>query len=202
MRKLDRQLLDKIKKASNIINMKSRQSGSSWIVTSAAVASEMDKIFNPERKKEERDKKLNQLLSMSDKQLKYDIAYLKMARDWSELSHCDRKKVGALIVKNGMIISDGYNGTPSGYDNCCENDNWETHWYTIHAESNAILKCARWGHSCDGATLYLTHSPCKDCSKSILQSGIKRVVYIEDYKDLEGVNFLINSGIQVEKINI
>jgi dCMP deaminase len=202
MRKLDRQLLDRIKKASNIINMKSRQSGSNWIVTSSAVASEMDKIFNPERKKEERDKKLNQLLSMSDKQLKYDIAYLKMAKEWSELSHCERKKVGALIVKNGMIISDGYNGTPSGYDNCCENDNWETHWYTIHAESNAILKCARWGHSCDGATLYLTHSPCKDCSKSILQSGIHRVVYIEEYKDLEGVNFLISSGIQVEKINI
>ena len=202
MRKLDRQLLDKIKKASNIINMKSRQSGSSWIVTSAAVASEMDKIFNPERKKEERDKKLNQLLSMSDKQLKYDIAYLKMAKEWSELSHCERKKVGSLIVKNGMIISDGYNGTPSGYDNCCENENWETHWYTIHAESNAILKCARWGHSCDGATLYLTHSPCKDCSKSVLQSGIRRVVYIEDYKDLEGVNFLTNSGIQVEKISI
>jgi dCMP deaminase len=202
MRKLDRQLLDRIKKASNIINMKSRQSGSNWIVTSSAVAIEMDKIFNPERKKEERDKKLNQLLSMSDKQLKYDIAYLKMAKEWSELSHCERKKVGALIVKNGMIISDGYNGTPSGYDNCCENDNWETHWYTIHAESNAILKCARWGHSCDGATLYLTHSPCKDCSKSILQSGIQRVVYIEEYKDLEGVNFLISSGIQVEKINI
>jgi dCMP deaminase len=202
MRKLDRQLLDKIKKASNIINTKSRQSGSNWIVTSTAVASEMDKIFNPERKKEERDKKLNQLLSMSDKQLKYDIAYLKMAKEWSELSHCERKKVGALIVKNGMIISDGYNGTPSGYDNCCENENWETHWYTIHAESNAILKCARWGHSCDGATLYLTHSPCKDCSKSVLQSGIRRVVYIEDYKDLEGVNFLTNSGIQVEKISI
>jgi len=202
MRKLDRQLLDKIKKASNIINMKSRQSGSSWIVTSAAVASEMDKIFNPERKKEERDKKLNQLLSMSDKQLKYDIAYLKMAKEWSELSHCERKKVGALIVKNGMIISDGYNGTPSGYDNCCENDNWETHWYTIHAEANAILKCARHGHSCDGSTLYQTHSPCKECSKLILQSGITRLVYIEDYKDLEGVEFLKNSGIKVEKIEI
>jgi len=202
MRKLDRQLLDKIKKASNIINMKSRQSGSNWIVTSAVVASEMDKIFNPEIKRDERDKKINQLLSMNDKQLRYDVTYLKMAKEWSELSHCDRKKVGALIVKNGMIISDGYNGTPSGYDNCCENENWETHWYTIHAESNAILKCARWGHSCEGSTLYLTHSPCKDCSKSILQSGIKRVVYIEDYKDLEGVNFLINSGIQVEKINI
>jgi dCMP deaminase len=197
----DKELLDKIIKASNIINMKTRQSGSNWIITSSAVSSAMDKIFNPDRKKEERDKKINQLLNM-DKQLRYDIAYLKMAKEWSELSRCERKKVGALIVKNGMIISDGYNGTPSGYDNCCENDNWETHWYTIHAESNAILKCARWGHSCDGATLYLTHSPCKDCSKSILQSGIQRVVYIEEYKDLEGVNFLISSGIQVEKINI
>jgi dCMP deaminase len=202
MRKLDREFLDRLSKASNIINLKSRRSGASWMVTSAAVASEFDKIFNSEKKQKDRDKKLNQLLSMNDKQLKYDITYLKMAKTWSELSHCERKKVGALIVKNGMIISDGYNGTPSGYDNCCETENWETHWYTIHAESNAILKCARWGHSCEGATLYLTHSPCKDCSKSILQSGIKRVVYIEDYKDLEGVNFLINSGIQVEKINI
>ena len=202
MRKLDREFLDRLSKASNIINLKSRRSGANWMVTSAAVASEFDKIFNSEKKQKDRDKKLNQLLSMNDKQLKYDITYLKMAKTWSELSHCERKKVGALIVKNGMIISDGYNGTPSGYDNCCETENWETHWYTIHAESNAILKCARWGHSCEGATLYLTHSPCKDCSKSVLQSGIKRVVYIEDYKDLEGVNFLINSGIQVEKINI
>jgi dCMP deaminase len=202
MRKLDREFLDRLSKASNIISLKSRRSGANWMVTSAAVASEFDKIFNSEKKQKDRDKKLNQLLSMNDKQLKYDITYLKMAKTWSELSHCERKKVGALIVKNGMIISDGYNGTPSGYDNCCETENWETHWYTIHAESNAILKCARWGHSCEGATLYLTHSPCKDCSKSVLQSGIKRVVYIEDYKDLEGVNFLINSGIQVEKINI
>jgi len=202
MRKLYREFLDRLSKASNIINLKSRRSGANWMVTSAAVASEFDKIFNSEKKQKDRDKKLNQLLSMNDKQLKYDITYLKMAKTWSELSHCERKKVGALIVKNGMIISDGYNGTPSGYDNCCETENWETHWYTIHAESNAILKCARWGHSCEGATLYLTHSPCKDCSKSVLQSGIKRVVYIEDYKDLEGVNFLINSGIQVEKINI
>jgi dCMP deaminase len=197
-----KELFDKIIKASNIVSLKSRQSGASWMVTSPVVSKEMDEIFNKEKKQKNRDKKINQLLSMNDKQLRYDITYLKMARDWSELSHCDRKKVGALIVKNGMIISDGYNGTPSGYDNCCENENWETHWYTIHAESNAILKCARWGHSCEGSTLYLTHSPCKDCSKSILQSGIKRVVYIEDYKDLEGVNFLINSGIQVEKISI
>ena len=202
MKKSDKEFLDKITKASNIIALKSRRSGASWMVTSAALTSTFDEIFKREQIRKQREEKINNLLEMSDKQLRYDITYLEMARNWSNLSHCDRKKVGALIVKNGMIISDGYNGTPSGYDNCCENDNWETNWYTIHAESNAILKCARWGHSCDGATLYLTHSPCKDCSKSILQSGIKRVVYIEDYKDLEGVNFLINSGIQVEKINI
>ena len=99
-----------------------------------------------------------------------------------------------------MIISDGYNGTPSGYDNCCENESNETHWYTIHAEANAILKCAKWGNSCNGSTMYLTHSPCKECSKLILQSGISRVVYTEDYKDLEGVNFLRESKIDVVKL--
>jgi len=202
MREIDKEFFEKISKASNLISLKSRRSGASWMVTSAALSSTFEELFKSERIRDSRDKKINNLLKMNDKQLRYDITYLKMAKDWSELSHCDRKKVGALIVKNGMIISDGYNGTPSGYDNCCENENWETHWYTIHAESNAILKCARWGHSCDGATLYLTHSPCKDCSKSVLQSGIRRVVYIEDYKDLEGVNFLTNSGIQVEKISI
>jgi dCMP deaminase len=137
-----------------------------------------------------------------EKQTKYDRVYLKMAREWSNLSYCERKKVGALIVKNGMIISDGYNGTPSGFDNCCETEEWTTHWYVIHGEANAILKCARHGQSCDGATIYQTHSPCKDCSKLILQSGIKRLVYAEDYKDSEGIDFLINSGIEVEKIII
>lgn len=137
-----------------------------------------------------------------EKQTKYDIVYLKMAREWSNLSHCERKKVGALIVKNGMIISDGYNGTPSGFDNCCETEEWTTHWYVIHGEANAILKCAKHGQSCDGATIYQTHSPCKDCSKLILQSGIKRLVYAEDYKDSEGVDFLRESGIIVDKIEI
>ena len=98
-----------------------------------------------------------------------------------------------------MIISDGYNGTPTGFDNCCETNENETHWYVIHGEANAILKCARNGHSCDGSTLYQTHSPCKDCSKLILQSGIKRLVYIEDYKDLSGLDFLKNSGIEIVK---
>lgn len=139
---------------------------------------------------------------MDLKQRRYDIAYLKMAMNWSNLSHCKRKQVGCLIVKNGMIISDGYNGTPKGMDNCCENENNETHWFVIHAEQNAIFKCAKWGQSCDGATMYLTHSPCKDCTRGILQSGIKRIVYCEDYKDLDGIEFLINNGIEVEKISL
>jgi len=112
------------------------------------------------------------------KQERYDKAYLNMATEWAKLSHCTRKKVGALIVKDGMIISDGYNGTPTGFENSCEIDNGHnlTKWYVIHGEANAILKCAKHGHSCDGATLYQTHSPCKDCSKLILQAGIKRLV--------------------------
>ena len=137
-----------------------------------------------------------------NKQERYDRTYLNMAKEWAKLSHCTRKQVGALIVKNGMIISDGYNGTPSGYDNCCETEEWTTHWYVIHGEANAILKCAKHGQSCDGATIYQTHSPCKDCSKLILQSGIKRLVYAEDYKDSDGVDFLRESGLIVEKIEI
>jgi dCMP deaminase len=195
----NKDLIDKILKASNIINKQSRSSSASYIFTGSEISKYLDDVLKSEKIINNRDKKINMLL---DKQYRYDITYLKMAKTWSELSHCDRKKVGALIVKNGMIISDGYNGTPSGYDNCCENENWETHWYTIHAEANAILKCARHGHSCDGSTLYQTHSPCKECSKLILQSGITRLVYIEDYKDLEGVEFLINSGVKVEKIEI
>lgn len=134
------------------------------------------------------------------KQLRYDQAYLKMAKSWSELSHCSRKKVGAIIVKNDMIISDGYNGTPSGFDNCCENQNGETHWYVLHAEANAILKVAKSTNNCEGATLYLTLSPCKDCTKLILQAGIKRVVYSMNYKDTEGVEFLRSAGIEVVQI--
>ena len=134
------------------------------------------------------------------KQLRYDKAYLRMATSWAELSHCQRKKVGALIVKNDMIISDGYNGTPSGFDNCCENEQGETHWYVLHAEANAILKVAKSTNNAKGATLYLTLSPCKDCSKLILQAGIKRVVFVKLYKDSEGVQFLKNAGIEVEQI--
>lgn len=137
-----------------------------------------------------------------NKQLRYDQAYLKMARSWSELSHCKRKKVGAIIVKNDMIISDGYNGTPSGFDNCCENSQGETHWYVLHAEANAILKVAKSTNNAHGATLYLTLSPCKDCSKLILQAGIRRVVYAMNYKDTSGVDFLKSAGIEVEQINV
>lgn len=134
-----------------------------------------------------------------EKQKRYDRAYLNMAQEWSKLSHCTRKQVGALIVKNGMIISDGFNGCPTGFNNNCENENDETHWYVLHGEANAILKCAKHGHSCDGATLYQTLSPCKECSKLILQSGIRRLVYLNDYKDTSGLDFLKNSGVEVVK---
>ena len=136
----------------------------------------------------------------SEKQLKYDRAYLRLAASWAELSHCMRKEVGAIIVKDGMIISDGYNGTPSGFDNCCENELGETQWYVLHAEANAILKVAKSTNNCSGATLYLTLSPCKDCSKLVIQSGIKRVVFQNGYKDPEGINFLVQAGIDVEQI--
>ncbi len=136
------------------------------------------------------------------KQLRYDKVYLKMALTWAELSHCSRKKVGAIIVKDDAIISDGYNGTPSGFDNCCENDLGETHWYVLHAEANAILKVAKSTNNCSGATLYLTHSPCKDCSKLILQSGIKRLVFRDKYRDTAGIDFLIAAGLEVEQIQI
>jgi dCMP deaminase len=125
-----------------------------------------------------------------EKQKKYDSAYLKMANTWGELSHCERKKVGALIVKNRMIISDGYNGTPTGFENVCEDEERYTKWYVLHAEANAILKVAASTQSCVGATLYITLSPCRECSKLIHQSGIKRVVYAKAYKDTSGLTFL------------
>lgn len=134
------------------------------------------------------------------KQLRYDAAYLKMAQSWSKLSHCTRKQVGALIVKDEMIISDGYNGTPAGFDNCCENDAGDTHWYVLHAEANAILKVAKSTNNCKGATLYLTLSPCKDCSKLVIQAGIKRVVFKDSYKDTEGIDFLQKAGIEIIQI--
>lgn len=135
-----------------------------------------------------------------EKQLKYDTSYLKMAKEWSRLSYCERKQVGALIVKDKMIISDGYNGTPSGFENICETENGDTKWYVLHAEANAILKVAKSSQSTEGATLYQTLSPCKDCSKLIYQSGIKRVVFIKKYKDTEGIDFLIKAGVEVSHI--
>lgn len=134
------------------------------------------------------------------KKNKYDKAYLRIAKEWSKLSYCKRKQVGAIIVRDRMIISDGYNGTPSGFENCCEDDDGLTKWYVLHAEANAILKVARSTQSCEGATLYITLSPCKDCSKLIHQSGIKRVVYHEEYKDCSGINFLRKAGVEVDLI--
>jgi dCMP deaminase len=134
------------------------------------------------------------------KQRRYDKAYLRMAKTWASLSHCERKKVGAIIVKDGMIISDGYNGTPAGFDNCCETDSGETQWYVLHAEANAILKVAKSTNNCVGSTLYQTLSPCKDCSKLILQAGITKVVYISEYKDTAGIDFLKNAGVETVHI--
>ena len=134
------------------------------------------------------------------KQLRYDKAYLKMATEWAKLSHCKRRQVGALIVKDKMIISDGYNGTPTGFENCCEDDEGYTKWYVLHAEANAILKVASSTQSTRGSTLYVTLSPCTDCSKLIFQSGIVRVVYINEYKDRTGLDFLVKSGVKVEQI--
>lgn len=136
-----------------------------------------------------------------EKQRKYDIAYLRMAIEWSRLSYCKRKQVGALIVKNRMIISDGYNGTPSGFENVCEDEEGVTKWYVLHAEANAILKVASSTHACDGATLYLTMSPCRDCSKLIHQAGIKRLVYIHRYKDDSGLEFLNRAGVEIVEIS-
>lgn len=135
-----------------------------------------------------------------EKQTRYDLAYLRMAEEWSKLSHCTRKKVGAIIVKNGMIISDGYNGTPSGFDNDCEDREGITLWYVLHAEANAISKVARSTNNAQNSTLYLTLSPCKDCSKMILQVGIKRVVFSELYKDGAGLKLLSEAGIYIEHL--
>ncbi len=120
-----------------------------------------------------------------------------MAHEWGQLSHCKRKKVGALIVKDRMIISDGYNGTPSGFENYCEDDEGYTKWYVLHAEANAILKVAASTQSCTNATLYITLSPCQQCSKLIHQAGIKRVVYTDAYKDRSGLDFLEKAGVEL-----
>ena len=137
----------------------------------------------------------------SEKQLRYDKAYLKMALEWGKLSHCKRRQVGALIVKDKMIISDGYNGTPTGFDNNCEDDENYTKWYVLHAEANAITKVSSSTQSSEGATLYVTLSPCRDCSKLIFQAGIIRVVYYEEYKDRSGLDFLIEAAVEVTQIS-
>lgn len=132
-----------------------------------------------------------------DKKFDLDKRYLRMARIWSENSYCTRRKVGALIVKDKMIISDGYNGTPSGFENVCEDENGLTKPYVLHAEANAITKIARSNNNSDGATLYVTDSPCIECSKLIIQAGIRRVVYAKQYRLLDGIRLLEKAGIEV-----
>ncbi len=133
---------------------------------------------------------------------RFDRAYMRMAVEWSKLSYCQRKQVGALIVKNRMIISDGYNGTPSGFENICEDEEGKTHWTVLHAEANAILKVAASTQSSEGATLYITLSPCKECSKLIHQAKIERVVYLNQYSDTSGIEFLRMAHIKVEQISL
>jgi dCMP deaminase len=139
----------------------------------------------------------------ANKQHQLDIRYLRMARIWAENSYCLRRQVGALIVKDKMIISDGYNGTPSGFENVCEDEiTGLTKPYVLHAEANAITKVAKSANNCDGATLYITSSPCLECSKLIIQAGIRRVVYCDDYHSDAGVELLRRVGIETIKINI
>ena len=134
------------------------------------------------------------------KQQKLDLRYLRMARIWAENSYCKRRQVGALVVKDKMIISDGYNGTPSGFENVCEENN-VTEPYVLHAEANAITKLARSSNNSEGSTLYVTASPCIECSKLIIQSGIKRVVYAEKYRLTDGIDLLERAGVKVEYMN-
>lgn len=137
----------------------------------------------------------------NEKQLTLDKRYIRMAGIWAENSYCTRRQVGALIVKNQRIISDGYNGTPSGFENICEDDNNVTKPYVLHAEANAITKIARSNNSSEGATLYVTASPCIECAKLIIQSGIKRVVYSEKYRLEDGLELLKRAGIEVLYVN-
>ena len=132
-----------------------------------------------------------------DKQRKFDLRYLEMARVWAQNSYCQRRQVGALVVKDGMIISDGYNGTPSGFENVCEDENGVTKPYVLHAEANAITKLARSNNNSEGSTIYITASPCIECAKLIIQSGIKRVVYGEKYRLMDGIVLLERAGIEV-----
>ena len=134
---------------------------------------------------------------MNKKQHDLDSRYMRMARIWAENSYCERRKVGALIVKDNMIISDGFNGTPAGFENVCEDEDGLTKPYVLHAEANAITKIARSGNNSDGATLYVTAAPCIECAKLIIQAGIKRVVYSEEYRLKDGIELLQRAGIEV-----
>ena len=145
---------------------------------------------------------MNKSDKKGDKQLMLDKRYLEMATIWASNSYCERRKVGALIVKEKMIISDGYNGTPAGFENICEDEDNHTKAYVLHAEANALTKVAKSNNSSQDATLYVTSSPCMECSKLIIQSGIKRVVYSEEYRITEGLDLLKRAGIEVEYIKI
>ena len=131
---------------------------------------------------------------------KFDKSYLEMAEVWAQNSYCKRRKVGALLVKDRTIISDGYNGTPSGFENVCEDENGVTKPYVLHAEANAITKVAKSGNSSAGATLFVTASPCAECAKLIIQAGIRRVVYRDAYRLMDGIDLLERAGIEVEQI--
>jgi dCMP deaminase len=139
-------------------------------------------------------------MQKQEKQTLLDQRYIRMATIWAENSYCTRRKVGAIIVKDQMIISDGYNGTPSGFENVCETVDNVTKSYVLHAEANAITKVSKSNNSSDGATLYVTTSPCMECSKLIIQSGIKRVVFDEKYKNTEGLDILKRAGVKVEEV--
>lgn len=140
-------------------------------------------------------------MESKEKQRKLDLRYLRMAGIWAENSYCQRRQVGALVVKEGMIISDGYNGTPSGFENVCEDDNNVTKPYVLHAEANAITKLARSSNNSDGATIYITASPCIECAKLIIQAGIRRVVYGEKYRLTDGIDLLERAGIETTYLN-
>ena len=144
--------------------------------------------------------KVNTEKTNTKKQLQVDTRYLKMAKIWAENSYCKRRQVGALLVKDKMIISDGYNGTPAGFENECEDENNVSKPYVLHAEANAITKVAKSNNNSDGATLYITSSPCIECSKLIIQAGIKRVIYCELYRSEEGIQLLTRAGIEVVHI--
>jgi Deoxycytidylate deaminase len=141
-------------------------------------------------------------MTQEEKQLLLDKRYLRMARIWAENSYCVRRQVGALVVKDKMIISDGYNGTPSGFENVCEDEHNVTKPYVLHAEANAITKLARSNNNSDGSTLYVTASPCLECSKLIIQSGIRRVVYGEEYRLSDGIELLRRANIELTYINL